>query len=228
MRSFLLGAGLLVMLSPFSVAQTQIDIQAVKELKPTGSLGSCPYQATAKESPYYKKLDEAEKVTGSSFVAEPYTIHKKEGKYVSWFGIIRGVLNTKPDGAITLLVEQKFFDGLTDCHIMLVSKTGGGDFRANLDRIPENPPLLSLIRAYGKVTAEKDGVPEVSVEYVRVWPWLTFTFTDLGPKDEGNPEWTKYCSICKNGRVYNPYPNRGYYLRILGDPKDFGTVPQNY
>lgn len=227
MRPYLVGVAWSLAFCSLALAQTQIEVQPAKELKPTKSLGTCPYKPTDKEASYYKKVEAAEKVTGSSFVAAPYSIHKKEDKYVSWFGIVRGVLSAKQDGSMTLLVEQKFFDGLTDCHIMLVSQSGGGDFHANLDRISETAPLLSLVRAYGKVTSEKEGVPDVSVEYLRVWPWLTFTFTDLGPKNEGNPEWAKYCLLCKDGRIYTPYPNKAYYLRVLGDPKDFGTVPQN-
>lgn len=85
------------------------------------------------------------------------------------------------------------------------------------------PPLV-LLRVYGTVTGEVDGVPHVAAQYVRVWPWLTFTFADLGPEDHGNPQWKKYCSLCKSGRVYRPYPDRNYYLSVLGDQKDFGMV----
>jgi hypothetical protein len=72
------------------------------------------------------------------------------------------------------------------------------------------------------VVSEEDKVLLVSVEYMRVWPWLSFTFTDLGAEDHGNPRWAKYCTVCKNGgRIYNPYPTEAYYLGVLGDPKDF-------
>jgi hypothetical protein len=61
---------------------------------------------------------------------------------------------------------------------------------------------------------------------VRVWPWLTFTFTDIGPGDKSSPQWAKYCQLCKGGQIYKPYPDRNYYLGMLGDPKEFGTVPE--
>jgi hypothetical protein len=96
---------------------------------------------------------------------------------------------------------------------------------ARLASSGENVPLLSLVRLYGTVTEEENGVPQVSADYVRVWPWLTFTFTDLGPGDHSNPEWEKYCKICKGGRIYKPYPTQDYYQEVLGDPKDFFTKP---
>lgn len=205
-------------------AQTLMDVQPVKELVRNGTLGTCNYQPTEKEAPFYKKLDPSERTTGS-FMAE-YSIQKHVNHYVSWFAIVRGILDTKPGGAMTLLLEQKYFDGLTDCHIMLVSVTGSGDFHATLGPIEASIPPLALVRIYGTVSTEKDGVPQVDVEYLRVWPWQTFTFTDMGPENKGNPQWLKFCKPCKSGRVYRPYPDKNYYLSILGDPRDFGTVPQ--
>lgn len=206
-------------------AQTPMDAQPVKELKRTNSLGTCGYKATEKEAAYFERLAAPERSTGSFM--EPYDIHGKQGRYVSWFGIVRGILDAKPDGTLTLLLEHKFFDGLTDCHIMLVSHAGAGDFKATLGPIEGTISPLSLVRVYGKVDGEMGGIPHLPVEYIRVWPWLTFTFTDMGAGDKSNPEWSKYCRICKGGRVYNPFPDKNYYFGMLGDPKDFGTVPQD-
>ncbi|HEV1994998.1 MAG TPA: hypothetical protein VGR03_11760 [Candidatus Acidoferrum sp.] len=61
-----------------------------------------------------------------------------------------------------------------------------------------------MVRVYGKVMEDKDKIPEISVEYVQVWPWLTFTLTDLGVEDCTNPRWLKYCKRCKGGRIYDP------------------------
>jgi hypothetical protein len=47
-------------LSPACFAQTAIDIQPVKELKPTGSLGTCSYKPTDKEVPFFQKLEPSE------------------------------------------------------------------------------------------------------------------------------------------------------------------------
>jgi len=223
MTSFWRIALLLGVLSPACFAQTPMDVQPVKELRPTGTLATCSYKPADKETPFFQKLQPSDRETGS-FLA-PYSIHNKENKYVSWFGIVRGVVDARADGTYTLLLEHKFFDGMTDCHIMLVSEGGSGDFHATLNPDGEIIPPLSLLRIYGTVTEEVKGFPHLAAEYVRVWPWLTFTFTDLGAEDKGNPEWKKYCKLCKGGRIYRPFPDMNYYLSVLGDPKDFGTEP---
>ena len=43
-------------------------------------------------------------------------------------------------GDVTLLVQHHFFDGMTDCHIMLVAKSGDGDFVAKLKVIRRRFP----------------------------------------------------------------------------------------
>jgi hypothetical protein len=204
-----------------SFAQTPVDIQPVKKLERSNTLGTCAYAPIEKEKAFYAKLKPKEQATGSFM--EPYSIRGKEGKFVSWFAIVRGI--SQPEAGekkITLLLEHKYFDGLTDCHIMMVSQSGDGDFRAKLEGDAEAIPALSLVRVYGTVVEEKDKVPEVAVEYIRVWPWLTFTLTDLGAGDHNNPRWTKFCKPCKGGRIYNPYPTEAYYRAILGEPEEFG------
>jgi hypothetical protein len=206
-------------------AGTVVETEVVKPLKPTGTLGTCDYKPTTTEQGYFGKLSPAETVTGS-FV-EPYSIHGKKDTYVSWFAIVRAVTREeKVEGQVRLLLEQKYFDGLTDCHIMLVSVKGDGDFLADADSGGKPIPPLALVRVYGKVVREDGGQPVVSAEYIRIWPWFTFTVTDLGPEDHGNPRWRKLCHLC-SGRVYKPYPTEDYYLQVLGDPKDFapGSSP---
>ena len=222
LRIMLLLPGLLF--ANVALAQTPVDIQVAKQLTRGNSLSTCSYSPAEKEKPFLEKLASDERVTGSAFT-KPYRIQGKKGKYVSWFGIVRGIVPAEPDGShYTLLLEQKYFDGLTDCHIMLVALTGSGDFRATLDGSANSIPALSLVRVYGRVISEENKVPQISAEYMRVWPWLSFTFSDLGAEDHSNPLWSKYCTSCKGGgRIYNPYPTETYYLGILGDPKDFGT-----
>jgi len=159
---------------------TVIETEKVKELKPTGSLGTCSYAPAAAEKPYFSRLPKSEVVTGSFM--EPYSIHNKKSINVSWFAIVRGI-TPEPDSdkRFTLLLEHKFFDGMTDCHIMLVSVAGGGDFRATVETDgAQSIPALALVRVYGVVTKEEGGVPTVTADYIRVWPWHTFTLTDLG------------------------------------------------
>jgi len=205
-----------------SSAQTPMDVQPVKELKPTDTLPTCSYRPVAAEAPYFAHLTEKERTNDTVFGGD-YTIHGKTGTEVAWFGIVRGItLPTAKNGDATLLVQHHFFDGMTDCHIMLVAKSGDGDFTAKLKGNAAKIPALALVRIYGKVTSEKARVPELDVEYIRVWPWLTFTFTDLAGEDHSNPRWQKYSKVKLTERLYVPYPNENYYLNVLGDPADFG------
>lgn len=205
-----------------AAAQTSIDIQPVKELKPTGTLATCSYSPVTKETLFFSRLSDAEKTNDTAFGGN-YTIHNKTGTYVSWFGIVRGISPAaQPGGEVSLLLQHHFFDGMTDCHIMLVAKTGDGDVTAKLKVDPATIPALSLVRIYGKVTHETARVPEVAVEYIRVWPWLTFTFTDLAGSDHSNPRWLQSSKVKLGDRIYVPYPNEHYYLNVLGDPADFG------
>jgi hypothetical protein len=201
-------------------AQTPIEIQPVKELKPTGTLGTCSYKPTAMEAPYSARLSDAEKTNGGMLTK--YSIHGKTGTAVAWFGIVRGITQSAESGGeTTLLIEHQYFDGMTDCHIMLVQWTGGGDFTAKLKVDPATIPALSLVRIYGTVTGEKLSVPEVRVDYIRVWPWRSFNFMDLTGNDHTNPRWRKVSKV-SGMNVYSPYPNDNYYFNLLGDPADFG------
>jgi hypothetical protein len=112
---------------------------------------------------------------------------------------------------------------MTDCHIMLISMNGSGDFAAQVQAVDVPVPALALIRIYGKVTRKENGNPFVEADFIRVWPWMTFTFTDLGPEDRSNPRWKKDCKICEDGKVYRPYPDRQYYRDALGDPEQYGV-----
>ncbi|MGO8759636.1 MAG: hypothetical protein ACLQG3_16075 [Terracidiphilus sp.] len=209
--------------APPAPAQTPIDIQPVTKLTPTGTLATCAYRPVSAETPFFSRLSQAEKTNDTAFGGN-YTIHGKTGTNVAWFGIVRGITTpATPGGDVTLLVQHHFFDGMTDCHIMLVAKSGDGDFLARLKVDPAKIPALALVRIYGKVTGEKARVPEVAVDYIRVWPWLTFTFTDLAGEDRSNPRWQKYSSVKPSDRIYVPYPNENYYLNVLGDPADFGV-----
>lgn len=203
-------------------AGTVIETETPKKLTPTGSLATCHYPSRPTEQTYLKKLGPKELVTGSFM--EAYSIHGKKGDYVSWFAVVRGISkDANVPGKYRFQLEQKFFDGLTDCHIMMVSVAGGGDFVAAVDAVEASSvPLLSLVRVYGKVVEDAEGTPQIDAEYIRVWPWLAFTFTDLGPEDKGNPKWRNLCKPCKSGKVYKPYPDEKYYRDVLGDPKDFG------
>jgi len=208
--------------SATGVAQTGIEAETVKELKPSGSLGTCGYAATSQEKPFFDKLAPKEQATGSFM--EAYDIRKKNNVYVSWYGIVRGISRVAgAEDRWQLLLENKYFDGMTDCHIMLVSMSGSGDFLARVQARDPGIPALALVRVYGTVKRDKDETPVIDAEFIRVWPWMTFTFTDLGGEDKSNPRWRKECMVCK-GRIYKPYPDERYYRDALGDPNDYGTA----
>jgi len=202
-------------------AQTPMETEPVKELKPTGGLSTCGYKPVSAEEPFFKKLSADEQVTGSFM--KGYDIRKEDGKFVSWFGVVRGLTRLPNSTSWELLLEHKYFDGLTDCHIMLVSNSGSGDFAARLDTPDVPVPALTLIRVYGTVGRSDRGMPLIRAEFVRVWPWMTFTFTDLGAENRGNARWRKECKVCGHGKVYRPYPDRQYYLDVLGDPAHYGA-----
>ncbi len=199
-----------------------MDVQPVVELKPAGTLATCIYKPVAQEAPFFNRLSDGEKTNGS--MLRGYSIRGKIGSRVAWFGIVRGITPPQEKGGeVTLLVEHKYFDGMTDCHIMLVQWTGDGDFTARLNVDPSAIPALALVRVYGAVTGETAGVPEIKVDYIRVWPWMTFTFMDLAGNDHSNPRWKKYADLGSSGNVYDPYPDENYYLHLLGDPAAFGV-----
>jgi hypothetical protein len=222
MRWCLVALAVMGVLAASSSAQTPINVQPVKKLLPTDTLATCSYRPIPAEAPFFAHLTEKERTNDTVFGGN-YTIHGKTGTYVAWFGIVRGITPPAAKGGdVTLLVQHHFFDGMTDCHIMLVAKSGDGDFQAKLQVDPAAIPALSLVRIYGKVTSEKARVPEVAVDYIRVWPWQTFTFTDLAGQDHSNPRWLKYSKVRPSDPIYVPYPDENYYLSVLGDPADFG------
>ena len=222
MRLPALALAVIGALAASAPAQTPIDVQPVKELKPADTLATCSYRPVPAEAAFYSRLTEKERTNDTVFGGN-YTIHGKTGTYIAWFGIVRGMSPPAlKNGEVTLLVQHHFFDGMTDCHIMLVAKSGDGDFVAKLKVDPAQIPALSLVRIYGKVTSETARVPEIAVEYIRVWPWMTFTFTDLAGEDHSNPRWQKYSRVRPSDRIYVPYPDENYYLTVLGDPADFG------
>ena len=207
-------------LTVISFAETPVEVQPIKEIKPTGSLGTCGYAPSSIENPFFNKLDAKERATGSFM--ESYDIHKKNGRFVSWYGIVRGITRIPNSDLWELLLEHKYFDGMTDCHIMLVSMSGSGDFKARVQTRDVPVHALVLVRVYGKVH-EENGSPVIEAEYIRVWPWMTFTFTDLGAEDRTNRHWKMECKICEGGRIYRPYPDQRYYRDTLGDPDKYGV-----
>lgn len=177
-------------------------------------LGTKGYTARKKESPFFERLPGDEKITGDILGLRDYSITGKLGKYVGWFGIVRGIKELRDKETTELLVEMKYFDGLTDMHIMAVSFDGAGDFKAVLWGTSHGIKPLSLVKVYGRVNKEVDSVPYVSACYVRAWDWGAFTFMAYG-KQKGNTAWRKLNKVPLRD-IYNAWPNKAYYEKRLG------------
>ncbi len=168
------------------------------------------YVSTALEAEFDAKKP-ADVGGENGFVAEkPGTLHGFTGKLVAWFGVIRELPSKEGD---SFLIENKYFDGLNDAHMQLASLFGAGDFRMEAADPKDEIKRLSLVRVVGTVTGEKDGVPTVKAEYVRVWRLGHYAFMDYG-KDASNWKWTKLRQ--EDAPTYSPVPDAEYYEKLLG------------
>ncbi len=178
-----------------------------------GSLSTVGYEPSEAEVPFSKKAGEGEATTGSMF--EEYSITGKTGKYVGWFGIVRKIAEDAAKKTTTLTVEMKYFDGLTDSHIMALSFHGAGDFVAELKGTALGITSLSLVKVYGTVAGEDKDVPRVGAEFVRNWEWGAFTFLMVYGAQKGNGEWLKLCQV-SDDQIYETQPDEDYYVKRLG------------
>jgi hypothetical protein len=200
-------------------AATKIEVERVPPgPRPVGGLGSKFYEPSPKESSFYKRLAKDEIETGG--YSGPYDIAKRDGKFIGWFGVVREIREDAAKNTTTLLVEQKYFDSLTDTHIMALSFDGSGDFLAVLPGTGYQVPRLSLVKVYGpatKIEAAADA-PKMNVgaEFVRLWDWGAFTFLYAKEKKpSGNPKWRKLNQV-ELTDIYDPTPDTEYYEQRLG------------
>lgn len=192
-----------------------ITIDFVKD-KPvrSGSLGTKGYTPSEKEAPFFKRLDKDEVATGG--FAGDYDIAKKDKKYVGWFGVIREVKEDKEKNETTLLVEHKYFDGLTDVHILALSFNGSGDYQVVVPGTGLKLQKLALIKTYGTVAGPADNSPpKLNAEFVRHWEWGTFTFLMASGDQRGSEKWRKLNRVDLDD-IYQPYPDDKYYEERLG------------
>ena len=194
-------------------AQISIVIDFVQG-KPvrSGTLGTKGYTPSMKEEPFFKRLDESEQTTGG--LAGDYDIAKKDKKYFGWFGVIRELQEDKAKNQTTLLVEHKYFDGLTDVHILALSFNGSGDFQVVIPGTGHKLQKLALIKAYGTV-AKTETAPKLTAEFIRHWEWGTFTFLFASGNQRGSEKWRKLNRVDLDD-IYNPYPSDKYYEERLG------------
>ncbi len=193
------------------------------EDKDFGGLATSPYEPTRKERPYYRRLsrdarwtiqESAAKNAKSDFKFE-FHLAGHRGQFVGWSGIVRNIERARGQRGGTLLIENKYAGDVTDDHMQTVEIKGGGDFKAELTRIPKDLIPLVLVRVYGVVGQDEKGLPVIRAEYVRVWRWFQFNFMDFG-EDHGNPEWNKGLRLKPGERVYRSRPSLQYYADRLG------------
>ena len=111
-----------------NVAPVTVQHVTKKPQRIDGALRTTFYAPSEIEKPFFQKLAPVEQQTGG--LAGDYDISKKDKTYVGWFGIVRQV--EVRENQTVLLVEHKYFDGLTDAHIQAVSFNGSGDFTVML------------------------------------------------------------------------------------------------
>jgi len=192
-----------------------IPVEFIKD-KPErqSGLGTKSYAPSTKEQPFFKKLAKEEVATGG-LIGE-YDIAEKDKAYVGWFGIIREIRENKEKGETELVLEHKYFDGLTDLHILAISFNGSGDFKATLPGVGYKLKSLALVKVYGTVSGSgRKALPVVKAEFVRHWDWGTYTFLMASGKQMGSEKWRKLNSV-KLDDIYDPYPDDEYYEKRLG------------
>ena len=140
-----------------------------------------------------------------------FTLEMADGKYAGWMGILRA--NTAEDGKHKWTVEHKYFDGLCDAHLQIVSLYGAGDFSATVPASAAGVPLLSLVCLYGPVTKTPAGIT-IAPEFIRVWKQPLFTFMDYGV-DHSNAKWIALRKV-DSDHIYSPSPDQAYYDLRLG------------
>jgi hypothetical protein len=177
-----------------------------------GGLGTKLYPPTPTEKKFLKALPEMEQ-TPVDDGDHAYTMQRKAGKKVGWFGIIREVTEKPETNRTELLVEMKYSNGFTDLHQQILSICGGGDFKAVVRGVEHDLQRLSLVRIYGTVRKETPGIPTVDAIYLRWWPWGAFAFMEYG-KDHSNPKWIKERKQVE--RVYSSHPDKTYYEERIG------------
>ena len=185
-----------------------------------GGLGTMRYRPSEKEQPFFDRLPTDEVVTGSH--NDTYDLSTRDKKYVGWFGIVREIDENTSANRAVLTVEHKYFDGLTDTHLLVVSFNGSGDFQATLTGTGHRIPPLSLVKVYGTVVKGKEGMlPRIDAVFIRNWHWGTFAFIAAYGTQLGNEKWRKANQIPLD-EIYEawPHPCHHYYEKRLGKRPD--------
>lgn len=149
-----------------------------------------------------------------------YKLIEQSGEYVGWHGIVRALTYDGEKHQTTVLLEHKYFDGLTDAGLHLVSLHGAGDFQIILQgKVTEELlPKLSLLKVYGYFPERSKTVTIPSPDCLRLWDWGLFAFMDYGV-DQSNKDWIKLRDLKEGEIVYSASPDELYYETRLGKRK---------
>jgi hypothetical protein len=197
---------------------TIVEFSIDKAPLPGLSVGTCGYSPTEVEKIWFDQLSEDDQATiqlKSDEIESRFQLAGHDNQFVSWFGIVRAI-NRDPEGkGATLLIQNTYSDGLTDCHTQTVEISGAGDFEIMLSELPDDIIPLVLVRAYGFVTGKQEQRPVINADYIRVWHWFQFNFMDFG-EDHSNPEWKKRQKLPEGETIYHIGVSRRYYEERLG------------
>ena len=225
-RTCLLSLACWLFLTTFAIASDPLGTTPVEHESQWwpkgqgGGLGTIRYSPSKKERPFFNRLPRDEVVTGSH--VDGYDLSTKDKKYVGWFGIVREIDENTNANRTALTIEHKYFDGLVDRHLQVVSFNGSGDFQATLTGTGHRIPPLSLVKVYGTVAKGKEGIlPRIDAVFVRNWHWGTFTFIGAYGAQHGNEKWRKSNQIPLD-EIYEawPHPCHHYYEQRLGKRPD--------
>src|SRR4029078_2703551 len=75
-----------------------------------------PKPENMSETEWAKFMEQDKEVKSNRTPAAAYSLAKQVGEYVGWFGIVREISADPKKGTTNLLLEHKYFDGLSDLH----------------------------------------------------------------------------------------------------------------
>lgn len=228
-------AGLFLFCFATSCEKHRTVIEFSPDIPPPTFIGgaTCSYGPTNLEKKFYDKLSEAERITIQnkpgelSDVNRAFKLEGHDHQYASWWGIVREIKHNSHGRGGMLLIENKYFNGITDCNFQTISINGGGDFEIDVTEIPDDLIPLVLVRAYGAVTREQSNRPLINADYVRVWHWNQFRFTD-GGEDHSNPEWRKNAKLRPDENPYVVDDRRPYYHDHLAPTAEQSDILRSF
>ena len=197
--SFLACVVLLTQVASSQEVPTQdavTPIEYVRRIEQQGEgLGTAFYAPSKLEQTFFDRWPRTKNKRGASRVPT-ISLSNRANSFVGWFGIVREVVENAKTHRTKLTIEHKYFDGLTDTHILALSFNGSGDFDAELKGIDLDIEPLTLVKVYGRVGAMMpDARPTIQAEFVRNWLWGAYTFLMAAGEQRGSDVWRKLNTV---------------------------------